>query len=328
MIKLSSLGDIVHALPVLHALKFRWPQARVDWLVDETYAGLLEGHPELDEVVPLPRRRSSAPMRLAGVVRDLRARDYDTVVDLQGLFRSGLLAALAGGKLRVGFANGREFSPLFYNLRVEVPTMDMHAVDRYLLVAQALGASADGAPEFTLPEPEDARRVAEGALSEGGALNILVSPMTRWRTKCWPAERYAALADGLIGELQAKVCFLGSRADRRVIEGILVQMGKRAADLSGTTLPELVALIREADILVTPDSGPMHIAAVVGTPVVALFGPTNPVRTGPYTRKAKVLRAPLACSPCYRRRCRTIQCMKAITVDEVLGAVRELLDER
>jgi len=259
MIKLSSLGDIVHALPVLHALKRRWPEARVDWLVDESYARLLAGHPELDEVIALPRRRSSAPGRLAGLVRELRAREYDTVVDLQGLFRSGLLAALAGGRLRAGFANGREFSPLFYNLRVQVPAVDMHAVDRYLLVAQALGAAGDREPEFTLPEPEAARSYAAGVLRKNGALNVLVSPMTRWPTKCWPADRYAALADGLIGELQARV----------ELDGLAQHGGALQQDL------EVVALFLEDGLMQRPNAKYRHTVELQSRPDGLLSGVVN-----------------------------------------------------
>lgn len=328
MIKLSSLGDIIHSLPVLHSLKEHWPQASVDWLVDESYRELLKEHPELDQVIPLPRGRFSRPGEVLHLLQALRHRRYDLVIDLQGLLRSGILSAAAGGRVRIGFASAREGSSLLYNIHVSVPSADMHAVDRYLLVAHALGASTNGAPSFVLPERRGARKYAAEVMPGGRMPDIAISPATRWKTKCWPSPRYAALADRLVKELKARAFFLGGDTDRKVITEIRNLMGGNAINLSGTTLTELVALIRRADLLVSPDSGPMHIAAAVGTPVVALFGPTNPARTGPYTRKAKVLQAHLDCLPCYRKRCESRDCMQAITVEEVFTAVRGVLDER
>ncbi len=335
LVKLSSLGDIIHSLPVLTALRQRWPDARLDWLVDDTYRELLEGHPDINEVITFPRQRLRTlkqvlgrPCELHRFLRDIRRQKYDIVIDLQGLFRSAFVAAVAGGRLRVGFARGREMSPLFYHKRVAVPHKGLHAVDCYLLLAEAAGAGPTSPVRFELPVHPEADRRAARLLVDGDAPNIVISPATRWETKCWPIAYHAELADRLVRELQARVYFLGSTVDRPRIETIQTRMSSESTNLVGTSLPDLVALIRRAEVVVAGDSGPMHIASAVGTPVAALFGPTSPAYSGPYGGRSRVLRAGVPCAPCFLKQCAAHDCMKALSVEQVFEAVRELPDER
>lgn len=329
-IKPSSMGDIVHALPVLAALRGRFPQAHITWLVKRQWAELVERAEGLDRVWAV----GSGPMGWLSAVPRLRAERFDLAVDLQGLLRSALMAWLAGCPARIGFANGREGSPLFYTRRVAVPTPDMHAVDRYLLVAEALGAARPTPPQFRLVRrPDDQRQVA-GALARVGVSPgspwIAMHVSARWPTKRWPAESFAAVADQLDRERAGPVVLIGGPEDQAAAQA--VQSLARAAsvhDLTGQIpLRLLPALLQSASVLVTNDSGPMHVAAAVGTPVVALFGPTSPVRTGPYGPSHRVLTHPVPCRPCFSRRCtHAIEraCLTGIEPVQVVEAVRARL---
>jgi lipopolysaccharide heptosyltransferase II len=265
----------------------------------------------------------------------LRAAAFDLVVDLQGLFRSAAMAWLTGCPTRVGFANGREGSPLLYTRRVTVPTSEMHAVDRYLLAAATLGAKG-GSPECRLRIfPTDTEAVT-GLLSRHGVTMrtpwIAMNVSARWPTKRWPPERYAAVADQLNRDGMGPVVLIGGPDERQAAQAVISSMLTNPVDLTGeTTVGLLPALLGSAALLLTNDSGPMHIAAAVGTPVVALFGPTSPVRTGPYGRAQRVLRSGVPCSPCFSRVCRNpvhLECLTSIGAGTVIEVVRQQLTLR
>lgn len=329
IIKPSSLGDIIHALPVLPLLRKGHPEARLSWLVKEEWAEVLKGNPYLDEVI-------SAPFSVQGfltLIPSLRKRRFDLVIDLQGLFRTGCVSYLTGAPTRIGFENAREGSPLFYTMRVPVPDEDIHAVDRYLLVTQAIGLEGT-AEAFPLgPLLGDGESFVRGFFTQhhiaDGTTVIAVHPSARWPTKRWPAERFAALVDVLNRRERTVVVFIGSSDDCGVVNKITSCMTTTPLSSAGqTSLSQVAALLKKADLLLTNDSGPMHIAAAVGTPVVALFGPTDPRRTGPYGKGHTVLKKDLFCSPCFSRRCANpdqLACMTSIGMEEVLDAIDERL---
>jgi len=334
IVKPSSLGDVVHALPLVPLLRRRWPQARISWLVAPAYADLLRGVPGIDELIIFDRRRLGKAWRslgaLAGLLSlhaDLRRRRFDLVIDLQGLFRSGWLTYKTRAPVRVGFRNAREMAWLFYTHRVELRCVDLHAVDRYLALAGAIGCE-------TLPvhfdfsvrveERQRVRSMLEAAGLPAGAPYAVLLPGAAWESKRWPAERFATLARALREQLGLEVVAAGGDDARQPAR----QIGC-GADLTGkTSLRELTALLEMASLVVANDSGPMHIAAALGTPLVAIFGPTSPVRTGPYGRPECVVRAEVPCAPCYRRRCRPLRCIEAVTVEMVLKAARRQLARR
>ena len=332
-IKPSSLGDIVHALPTLAALRRRFPQAHIAWLVKRQWAELLERVEGLDRVWAVG---PGIAAWLAEVPR-LRAERFDLAVDLQGLFRSACMARLAGCPERVGFANGREGSPLFYTQRVVVPTPEMHAVDRYLLVADALGAARPETTQFqfkVLPvEREQMSAVLSRAGVRAGSPWIAMNVSARWPTKRWPVESFAAVADRLHEEGAGPVVLIGGpddRVDAQMVKALVKTSS--IMDVTGLTpLGLLPALLQSASVLLTNDSGPMHVAAAVGTPVVALFGPTSPVRTGPYGAQHRVLTHQLPCSPCFSRRCTNAierECLTGITPAQAVEAVLSRLAAR
>ena len=340
LIKPSALGDVVHALPVAATLGRRYPHGRLDWLVEEEAADIVRGHPAVSEVVVSGRRRWMAALRGArqigrtlGEIRrfvaELRDRRYDVVVDLQGLFKSALYVLATGAPVRVGFAEGREGSPWVLTHRVAAPPQPVHAVDRYLALAAAVGA-AEPVREFHIALTPEARAAAESVLGGSARPRVVLHPAARWRTKLWEAERWRALAASLLAE-GVGVFVTGGRGDEALAAEIGAGLSPAPLSLAGRlSLKELAAVLGAADLMVTVDSGPMHMAAAMGTPVVALFGATDPLRTGPLG-PGTVLRRPLACSPCLDRRCRIAdvhRCMRDLGVEEVLRAVRELLRAR
>lgn len=329
IIKPSSLGDIIHALPTLAALRDRFPSAHITWLVKRRWAGVLARVDGLDKVWPIEPGLKG----WLHLVPGLRAESFDLVIDLQGLFRSGAVAWLTGCRTRVGFANAREGSRFMYTRRIPVSTLDMHAVDRYLLVATAVGAAPKGDPEFrTRLAAGDRDRIAHllnGSGLASGTPWIAMHVSARWDTKRWPPGHFAATADAIQDEGLARVALIGSPDDRAVTEAVISRMQTAPIDLTGQTNPELLpALLASASLLLTNDSGPMHIAAMMNIPVVALFGPTSPLRTGPYGPAHRVLTSGVPCSPCFSRTCRNampLECLTAIDPKIVVEAVREQL---
>lgn len=334
IVKPSSLGDIIHSLPVLWKLRKIKPHAHIGWVVKDAWKEIIERNPLLDDVIPLKKGIRG----FFSAVRELRNKRYDIIIDLQGLFRSGLISILSGGKSRLGFSNAREFAPLFYNKKVGVKPSPMHAVDRYLLMVDPIARDTPPLtttsaphikPHFPLyTEIEDAEWVREFLL-HNNLFNtkplIAINPSARWIKKRWPASSYASLINRLIQDLKAGIIILGSPDDLRVSNEIssLVK-GEYAVAAGRTTLKTLTALLEKVDLLITNDSGPMHIAAAVGTPVIALFGPTDPGLTGPYGDRHTIIRKNMECSPCLRKPCRykSPVCMESITAGEVLESVR------
>jgi len=328
LIKPSSFGDIIHGLPALAACKGHWPDAQIDWAVKREWAGLLAGHPLLRRVVFFP----GTVWKGLRAWPALRREDYDLVIDLQGLLRSGLYAALTGCPVRVGFDDSREGSSWFYSHRVKVSNDAVHAVDRCLDLVRRIGVKTAPAPAFPVPDGKKEQEWVDDLwrrhqIRDGEALCI-VHPSARWETKRWPAERFAQLADGLIARERMRIIIVGSAAEASQIEEMSRQMSQPAINLAGQTdLLQLAALLRRANLLVSNDSGPIHLAAAVGTPVVAIFGPTDPSRVGPYGDGHVVLRKDVDCSRCSWRACiRDALCMKAIGVSEVFEAVRAVVN--
>ncbi len=330
IVKLSSMGDILHALPALSAVRARFPKAHIAWLVKREWAALLEGHPDLDAVIA----EDVSLWRWPAVVARLRRLRFGLAIDLQGLFRSAALAWLCGAPERIGFAQGREGAPWFYTQRVGLPNLerrpwrliDMHAVDRNLAVMARIGADISR-PAFRLPTYADAEQGVQTALSgvKSGERLVAIAPVDRRQTRSWPLERFVAVAATLSRQPGLRIVLIGTPSQRAVVEPFRRAVGDRLIDLVGrTTLPELAVLFRRVHVLVANDSGPIHLAAAVGTRVVALFGPTNHLRAAPYGEGHEVLRTPLSCSPCERRICTNRQqyeCLTSLAVEEVVGSV-------
>lgn len=337
LIKPSSLGDIVHALPALSALRQRYPQAWITWLVKEEWAELLNGHPALNDVWPFSFRLADWPSFL----KRIRSVAFDVTIDLQGLFRSGIISKLSGAMTRIGFAGGREGSPFFYTHGIELPIpadkswrlLDMHAVDRNLFLIEQLGADVSH-PRFVLPVSEQDQKSSLSLLtSHGWSLEdrlIGIAPMTRAKVKNWPLERFVETARVLCQAGYCRVVVLGSSDQREIGSRFEHALGQSCINLVGkTTLRQLTALMHRMTVVLANDSAAAHLAAAVGTPVVAVMGPTNPRSTGPYGKCSRVAVCEgLACRPCGARTCqnsRYLECMTGVSVEQVVAQTEPFL---
>ena len=340
IVKLSSIGDVVHTLPSLDALRGAYPESRITWLVEENAHDIIKGHPCLDEII-VSRRKTwtknlfrtstclSTVVEILSFIKKLRSREYDLVLDFQGLFKSGVLTRLSGGKRRVGYNKTRELSYLFLNERVPPYNPDHHAVERYLDLVRYLDDKVNE-PKFLIPlHNKDMERV-RGFLCDNKIDNdvkiIAVCPGSRWETKLWHQERFGSLCDKIIDKFDAMILFIGDRNDQSMIDAITSKMRRHALNTAGMfNLKELAFLLGSVDLMITTDTGPMHIASAMETPVVAIFGPTAPWRTGPYGNGHTPIKSKVACSPCFKKKCNTKECMAEITVDHVFTSVSEKL---
>lgn len=336
IIKLSAIGDVIHTLPSLRALKKKFPGARITWVVETAAADLLEGNPDLDRVLVSHRKAWTDNLKnfkkikktvseSAGFVRALRDRKYDLIIDFHGLFKSAVLAFMAKGNRKLGYDSMQELSGLFYTEKIP-EDMGRHAVDRYLDFPRYLGCKIEN-PEFNIfPDAGNEKKIDllfKNNDISGSDLLIAVSPQALWDTKLWDNAKFALLCDRISAELGGKVVFTGHGAEK-IISDIRSRMEMPSINLEGmTTLRELAALYRRMALLVTTDSGPMHLAAAVNTPVVAIFGPTSPARTGPYGANHTVIQKGFSCIPCFLKQCETRKCMNEISVEEVFEAIKK-----
>jgi lipopolysaccharide heptosyltransferase I len=346
IVKTSAIGDVIHTLPALLSLRDHYRDAHIAWLVEEAAADIVVGHPALDRVLVARRKTWLADLRsgrvllalreLARFIRLVRDTRYDLVIDFQGLFKSALWVFLARGVRKVGFDRGMQRAELSHvPLNERVPPVDMnrHAIERGLLLLQGIGIPAKQIryelPIFPEHEAEATMLLRTAGIGEQDRV-VAVNPMARWPTKLWEPSHVAAVADRL--ERQGiRVVFTGEAQDRSSIDEICRLMTSESCRLDGrTSLKTLAAIYRRAQVLLTTDSGPMHLGAAVGTSVVALFGPTAPWRTGPYGPQHSVLRTGISCSPCFKKKCLTKEyeeraCLKRVGVDEVVQAVLDKL---
>lgn len=348
ILRLSALGDILFALETLEALARAEPEARIDWLVEDRGRDLLRDDPRLDRLlvyerralvhaIPRPWRWPGMLRRLVRHLRALRAERYDAVLDLHGNLKSGLHVLLARSPRKLGFAapRAREASWLFYGQRIRVPDSLPHRADEGLSLAAAMLGRPLPRPEGSLlPVRAEARRRARTLLEEQplreGPLVLLAPGTSRFAAfKRWPASSFRELAHGLVADGcrvllsqgPGEAALVGSILDDELRPRVLV------VDGAAEGLEVLIEVLREAEVCVAADSGPLHLAQAVGTPVVALFGPKDPARYGPRGGHSEVLRYPVPCAPCGLRSCPAPLCVQAIPAAEVRAAVHRILHE-
>jgi lipopolysaccharide heptosyltransferase I len=332
ILKPSSLGDVVQALPVLRLLKRHLPQSEIFWWIETGLAPLLENDADLAGLVRFNRRRWAEPRnwaRLFRSVRWARAQHFDWVIDLQCLARSAVFGWLTNGQLTVGLDEPREGARGFYDLIATRPSYYTHAVDWYLRVLDLLKVPIHWDFQW-LPRRPDIEKTVRHKWPVDASRWVVLQPGARWLNKRWPIESFAELVRRLAASAnEFRFAILGGAEDVSLGATIAQVAPDRCLDLTGKlSLPEMLEWIRLSEIMISNDTGPMHAAAAMGKPLVALFGPTEPRRTGPYGQLQNVLQEKLWCSPCMRPRCKNpmhLECLHKLTPSLVLERMQTQL---
>jgi heptosyltransferase I len=318
LIKPSALGDIVQTMPVLSVLRRRWPRAHIAWVVNRGLAGVLRGHDELDDVIEFDRsaRSGRQVLVLAGLLRRLRRERFDLAIDLQGLLRSGLMARATGAARRVGFANAREGAVLAYTDRVSA-VWEMPNWRRYGLIAQALGCGSE-LPPARLPIKPEHHDFARRELAGLPRPLLAIHPGAQWETKRWPPGHFAELARLAQQEFGAGIVLVGGPGEGPLCRQIAADLTGPVVDISERTgLLELAAVCAAADVFLSGDTGPMHLAAAAGTPAVSVFTCTSPLQSGPRDNEHLITATGVDCAASFRTRCPHLSCMNELTPPRV-----------
>ena len=333
VIKLSAIGDVIHALPVSYAIKEQFPESHLTWVVEQAAYAILEDNPYIDELILFEKAkfrsvrgflREIGPFR-----RRLRRRRYDASLDLQGLFKSAAIAWNAGAKLRIGTANMREGADLV-SRPVRGAHAEGHIVERYLDVARALGCAVNEV-RFPVAVSERDAAAAETLLAREGVQTgrkfVAFAIGANWPNKRWPVERFAALADRLYRAHYIPVLVGGGRLDETLAQDIMCASEIPPVNLVGrTNLKQLAHIFSRAALVLGGDTGPVHLAAGLRVPTVMLMGPTDANRNGPYGQIENAIEVDRPCRGCWKRVCpKGLDCLAAITVDEVVAKMRPLL---
>jgi lipopolysaccharide heptosyltransferase I len=320
IVRLGSLGDVVHGLPVAAALRERWPQARLDWLVDRRNLDILRLVPVIDRAVVL---ETPTPGGWLKVLRELRRARYDAAIDLQGLLKSAALARLSGARRVIGFTSAhlRERTARWFYSEAIDPGSVAHVIHKNAALARALGV-VDVPLRFPLrPTESPALSAVRGWLGEGARF-ALINPGAAWPNKRWPHDRFGAASAFLRERLGLPSIVLWGPGEEPLARAVADTSSGTARVAPQTTIADLVELSRVASLMLSGDTGPLHIAAAAGTPIVSLFGPTDPQRNGPWAAEDEVLSRWSQCECRYQRRCRrAMWCLADITVSEVSAAI-------
>jgi lipopolysaccharide heptosyltransferase I len=327
IVRVSAVGDVVHTLPAAAALaEAGW---EVDWLVEPLARPLLEGNPVVSKVIAAPRARRPSLAAARTALRDMRARRHDVALDLQGLWKSALWARLSGARRVLGLAAGARREPasaVLLRERVDGLPEGGHVIDRNLAALRALGIDAVGRRTFPLPPTAEAgARVASRLVAGGVDQFALLSPGGGWASKLWPVTSWGALSRHVRGRGLVPLVAWGP-GEEGLADAVVAASGGAAVRAFPTTLLELAELARRARLVVAADTGPLHLAAAVGAPLVGIFGPTDPARNGPFAAADVTVRRTPLCAPCHRRRCdRHEGVMDAITPQQVAAALDQRL---
>ncbi len=294
IVKPSALGDLVQVLPVLKTLRLAYPGAKITWFVRKEYAPLIEGHPDLDDIIIFDRKylgkawhNPRAFAELLQLIKEIKRHRFDIVFDFQGLFRTAFFSWISGAQKRFSMAGTRELSSIFYTNRIRQSPASIHLADFYLEIIAAAGVPRTE-PQFDLPRDPKAEEAVGRLLTENrispGRYAVLV-PGSAHADKCWPVVRFAELADLLAEKHGLAVVATGTRTESSTVDELAARAGTPVLNLAGrTSIRELTALMRTAAAVVSNDTGPGHIAAALQRPLVLIFGRSNPARVEPYKR--------------------------------------------
>ena len=342
LIQPSRIGDIVFSLPTLSGLRQLFPAARISWLVDERCQELVEGHPDLDESIIIPFKAMEKALKekkwfwiwqtLKQLRKELRGRSFDLSVDLHGLGKSALLVFMTGARFKIGSANTTGMKELsgFFSKEIPPGPNDYHTVERNLALVRFLGGTVEP-PEFKFKisssHREDVAALLQQAGYEKGRPLIVIHPGAGWLSRRWPVDRFAELIYQLKRDVPVQLAVIGGAAGGSKEEELFHQLFSLTRVpvinlVHRLNLKQLIALLDQSALFIGNEAGPMHLAAALDKPVVAIIGPTIPELTGPFGSKARIVKKEVPCSPCRNRNCTDLKCMKAIEVSHVLETVR------
>ncbi|HPD60891.1 MAG TPA: glycosyltransferase family 9 protein [Thermodesulfobacteriota bacterium] len=341
IVRLGAIGDVIRTLPALRALRHNLPDAYIAWVVEDRAASLLINHPDLNKVFVAPRKEwQKNPLsiktlkEIIRLTKELRKENFDLVLDFHGLFKSGLITFLTGVKDRVGYARKftKEGNFLFTNHHVPLTEHKINRVEKNLLLVKHLRLNIDEHNPIIPISEKDREFVTStifSQLTSSPGPKVIMHPGSSSSTpyKRWNFSRFAQLADRIIQKYGGTILFTAGNDEKELVDKIFKQMIESQHVLCQTeTLTQLAEVIRQCDLFIGNDTAPMHLAAFVGTPVIALFGPTDPIENAPFGKgKAIVIRKDVSCSPCRTRECPNLLCMDAIAVKDVLEAVDLIL---
>jgi lipopolysaccharide heptosyltransferase I len=337
VVRLSSMGDLVHTLPVASALRRRYPDARIDWLVETQHREILRDNPDVDAVIDLDTLGWRRKLFSLGTWRDIRGsiarvreRRYDFVLDLQGTLKSAVSAYLARSDRRIGFSSEHlkeRAAALLYTERVSTNGGRPHVIDRHLGLLRALDIETK-ARSFPIAFSQAAEERAQSTLTQLGLTDFaILNPGASWETKRWSPEKFGRVAAEIerIWKLRSLVVF--GPGEEELARAVVDSSEGSARLAPRTSVPELLPYIKKARLFVSGDTGPLHLASALGVPAVAIFGPTDPARNGPFGEGDVTVWKEVECSPCYKTRCPGFGnvCLTSIEVEDVVAAVRKRL---
>ena len=325
IVRLGAMGDIVHALPVAAALRTRFPDARIDWVVDERHRDLLELVPVVDRRIALWTRSDSLRRRVMKLRRTLTRESYDIAIDVQGLLKSAVVARLSGARRVLGFTapHLRERAARVFYTETCDPGDTAHVIEKNLTLAASLGADVSRI-QFPLTVPAS---MALDALHHrhsvaGDTPFVVLNPGAAWPNKRWPPDRFGAVAEWLHRAHGLRSVVTWGPDDKTTAAAVVDGSAGAAALAPRTSIADLIAIVRGAALMVSGDTGPVHLAAAVGTPVVGIYGPTDAARNGPWSADDVTVSRFTACGCHYQRRCRVARwCLEDISVDDVIAAI-------
>ncbi len=328
LVKLSAMGDVIHTIPALKAVKRAVPQIEIDWVVSDSFEELVKLSPHVGRVFAFHRKSWAKWWRWTTIkevwrfIKQIRAQKYGAVLDLQGLLRSGLVTFAARSKSKVGFEYAREGAPIFYNRKIGKKDGDIHAIDRYMHALGSVGIHHEPPIVYDIEIPDAELEWANGKTPEPPYL--VINPNSKWETKRWAPEKFAELAKMIFVEEGLKSVIIGAEDDKERGATIARLGGEAVVDLTGAGgLVKLGAILKGSVGMITNDSGPMHLAVALGVPTLAIFGPTNPKLTGPHGPDHSVVKHDVFCMPCMKRTCPyEHECMERLNPLEVITAWR------
>lgn len=342
IVKISAMGDVLHALPVLDYLKQASPGCEIDWVVEETFADLLSGNPLISKLHTVNFKKwKRKPFSMATAKEVFAARNalaervYDLVIDIQGNIKSGIVAWISSCPRRVGFSRAdaqESLNALFINRRISLQPEDRHITDQYLRIA---GASFD--LEFrclqlktdvcTRPADDAEAELLVKRYREGGPV-ILIHTGTTWQTKFWHESGWIELGRKVMFSFPGSVLLFswGNDSERSVVERITTALGKQAVQLEKLSIMRLAALVKKVNLVMGGDTGIVHLAAASGTPTVSYYRSSDGLRSGPRGEQHAIIQAPMPCARCFLTRCdKDVECRESITPELLLQAIRKVL---